>query len=322
MSCFQGFTRINVIKTVKINIKERKEVPILEYRTDLAVESRQQITDGAGGAEPDGIVTQHSSYDGGIDVTCIDITNETGAALMNKPCGRYVTIEADGIIDGNDDMKPYLEYALAEELGRMVKFHSRLRVLVAGLGNRMVTPDSLGPLTVSKIKATRHLFIMFEADSDDEMSCVSCIEPGVTGVTGMETADIVRKASELVQPDVIIAVDSLAARNIGRMSTTIQITDTGISPGGGMGNKRTGINSGTTGAKVIAIGVPTVIGASTIILDAVGGAEGYDEKTVSRIRESDSQMIVTSTDIDMIIKEFSDIIAGGINKTLHPGIYS
>ena len=146
--------------------------------------------------------------------------------------------------------------------------------------------------------------------------------PGVTATTGMETAEIIKKTSELVKPEVIIVIDSLAARNIERVSTTIQITDTGISPGAGMGNNRTGINEETMGIKVIAIGVPTVIDATTIIRDALIENIESIEKVEKYIEEYDRQMIVTSTDIDMLIKDFSDIIANGINKTLHPGIYS
>ena len=163
---------------------------------------------------------------------------------------------------------------------------------------------------------------MFGADGDDEMARVSCIAPGVTAVTGVETAELVKKTAELVEPEVIIVVDSLAARDIKRLSTTIQITDTGISPGAGMGNRRKGINSETAGAKVIAIGVPTVIDVTTVIRDALTGGSGGAEETEAYIKEHEVQMIVTSTDIDTIIKDFSDIISNGINKTLHPGIYS
>lgn len=193
---------------------------------------------------------------------------------------------------------------------------------MAGLGNSAVTPDSLGPEVVSRIRVTRHLFLIFEADGDDEMSCVSCVTPGVTATTGMETADIVKKAAELSEPETIIVIDSLAARNIDRVSTTIQITDTGISPGAGMGNTRLGINQETIGVRVIAIGVPTVIDASTIIRDALSENSHTAEEIEEYIRRYDRQMIVTSTDTDMLIKEFSEIIAAGINKTLHPGIYS
>ena len=241
---------------------------------------------------------------------------------MEKPMGNYITIEAEGILEEADGIKDKVEKVVAQELKELIKFHYYLNVLVAGLGNPMVTPDALGPSTASKIKVSNHLFELFRADGDDEMSRVSCIVPGVTATTGMETAEIIKKTSELVKPEVIIVIDSLAARNIERVSTTIQITDTGISPGAGMGNNRTGINEETMGIKVIAIGVPTVIDATTIIRDALIENIESIEKVEKYIEEYDRQMIVTSTDIDMLIKDFSDIIANGINKTLHPGIYS
>ena len=236
--------------------------------------------------------------------------------------GDYITIEAEGILEEADLVKANVEQAVAEELKQLITFHYHLKVLLVGLGNGKVTPDSLGPAVASKVRITRHLFIIFEADGDDEMSSVSCIVPGVTATTGMETADIVKKAVEIAKPEVVLVIDSLAARNIERVSTTIQITDTGISPGAGMGNTRVGINEESVGAKVVAIGVPTVIDATTIIRDALAENLESAEKIENYIEKFDEQMIVTSTDIDMIIKEFSDIIAGGINKTLHPGIYS
>ena len=236
--------------------------------------------------------------------------------------GNYITIEADGILEERDGIKDKVENVIAAELKKLIKFHYYLNVLVVGLGNTTVTPDALGPEAASKIRVTNHLFDMFEADGDDEMSRVSCLVPGVTAATGLETAEIIKKTAELVKPEVIIVVDSLAARNIERVSTTIQISDTGISPGAGMGNKRTGINSETVGARVVAIGVPTVIDATTIIRDALADNIDSAEKVEKYIEEYDRHMIVTSTDIDMLIKDFSDIIANGINKTLHPGIYS
>ena len=170
---------------------------------------------------------------------------------------------------------------------------------------------------MQKVDITRHLFIAYEADGDEEMACVSGIAPGVTGTTGLETAEIIKKTAEIAKPDVIVAVDSLAARDIKRVSTTIQINDTVIYPGGGMGNIRTELSRDTVGAKVVSIGVPTVIDSKTLILEAMG-----DEQAEEYFRNRDMDMIVTSTDIDQIIKDFSDIIANGINIALHPGIYS
>lgn len=298
---------------------------MMKYRTDLAIECKEMLDEERReqkGVDIDGIFMDKTDYEGGIKATRIKILDEKGAAKLEKPVGNYITIEAEGILEEKEGIKEKAEKAVSEELKKLVDFHYRLKVLVAGLGNGLVTPDALGPKTAGKVKVTRHLFVLFEAEGDDEMSNVSCIVPGVTATTGFETADIVKKAVELSGADVVIAIDSLAARNIERVSTTIQITDTGIAPGGGMGNDRKGINEETVGARVIAIGVPTVIDATTIIRDALNENVDSAEKVEKYIKEYDRQMIVTSTDIDMIIKDFSDIIANGINKTIHPGIYS
>lgn len=294
----------------------------MKYRTDLAIECKEMLDeDNKGDTELKGMTVKKIHYGEEILATRIEITDTIGEVRMGKPVGNYITIEAEGLLQEKDGIKEKLEHAVSEELKQLIKFHYNLKVLVAGLGNSMVTPDSLGPEVASKIKVTRHLFIIFDADGDDEMSCVSCVVPGVTATTGMETADIIKKAAELSKPEVVIAIDSLAARNIERVSTTIQITDTGIAPGGGMGNTRTGVNEKTVGAKVIAIGVPTVIDATTIIRDALEDNMESAERVEAYIENYDRQMIVTSTDIDAIIKDFSDVIANGINKTLHPGIY-
>lgn len=296
------------------------------YRTDLAIE-RMEMLDESGDIRVNagaisGVTMEKTDYGEGVTATLITITDQAGEQMLGKPIGKYITIETKSIIEENEEVKDNVIKAVTSELRKLIQFHYNLKVMVAGLGNRQVTPDSLGPETASKVRITRHLFIMFEADGDDEMANVSCIVPGVSATTGMETADIIKKAVEVVKPEVLIVIDSLAARNIERVSTTIQITDTGISPGAGMGNNRTGINEDTVGAKVIAIGVPVVIDATTIIRDAlkenIDSAQQIDEY----INKFDEQLIVTSTDIDMIIKEFSDIIASGVNKTLHPGIYS
>lgn len=295
----------------------------MNYRTDLAIERKEIIDEEAGeNVEIKGIRMDKTDYGEDVIATRINILDDAGAEKLGKPVGTYITIEATGIIDDNENVKDNAVTAVSEELKKMIRFHYKLKVLVAGLGNRQVTPDSLGPETASKIRVTAHLFTMLGADGDNEVSNVSCIIPGVTATTGMETADMIRKVVELSEPEVIIVVDSLAARNIERVSTTIQITDTGISPGAGMGNNRRGINEETTGVKVIAIGVPTVIDATTIVRDVLADNTHSIDEIEKYVEMHDQQMIVTSTDIDMIIKEFSDIIATGINKMLHPGIYS
>lgn len=295
----------------------------MKYRTDLAIERKEIIDEERGSAKDiEGVSMEKVEYDEDITATRIKILNPLGEMQMEKPQGNYITIEVDGILDEKEGIKERAGKALAKELSELIDFHYHLKVLVVGLGNDKVTPDALGPYTVSKVKVTRHFFIIYEADGDDEMGCVSCFIPGVTGSTGMETAELIKGAVDLSQPEVVLVIDSLAARNIERVSTTIQINDTGISPGGGMGNVRTGLSKETLGKRVIAIGVPTVIDSRTLIREAL--VENIEEaKQIDKyIEEKGQDMIVTSTDIDQIIKDFSDIISNGINKTLHPGIYS
>lgn len=295
----------------------------LKYRTDLAIENVEMYDEERGKTgDIDGVEMEKIQYDDDIKSTRIKITDSKGEAVLQKPMGNYITLEIDGLIDGEEELKVRASKALAEELKNLIKFHYYLKVLVIGLGNDKVTPDSLGPYTVSKVRVTRHWFIIYETDGDEEQACVSGFIPGVMGSTGMETADLIKRAAEIVNPEIILVVDSLAARNIARISTTIQINDTGISPGAGMGNHRTMLNQQTLGHRVISVGVPTVIDSSTLIMDAL---EGYIKNPVeveNYIEQNGQDMIVTSTDIDQVIKDFSDIIANGINITLHPGIYS
>lgn len=295
----------------------------MKYRTDLAIERKEILDEARGSArEIEGVSMEKIKYDEDIQATRIRILDPMGEKQLEKPMGNYITIEINGILEEKEGIKERAGKALAKELAELIRFHYHLKVLVVGLGNDKVTPDALGPYTVSKVKVTRHFFIMYEADGDEELGCVSCYIPGVTGSTGMETAELVKGAVELCMPEAVIVVDSLAARNIERVSTTIQINDTGIDPGGGMGNTRTGLSEETLGCRVIAIGVPTVIDSRTIIREALEANMAQAQQVDSYIEEKGQDMIVTSTDIDQIIKDFSDIIANGINKTLHPGIYS
>lgn len=296
----------------------------MNFRTDLAIENKEMYdSENKGkGIEISGVEVETEKFEEAVGITRIKITDENGSRALQKPLGNYITLEVEGVVDGEDGIKETAARAVANELKRLIQFHSKLKVLIIGLGNDKVTPDALGPYTVSKVKVTRHYFLMYDADSDDEMSCVSGFIPGVMGSTGMETADLIKSAAKIANPEVIIAVDSLAARNVNRISTTIQISDSGIAPGAGTGNMRKQLTEQTLGTKVVAIGVPTVIDSKTLILDNLidylkdpSGAEQY-------IDENGIPMIVTSTEIDQVIKDFSDIISNGINITLHPGIYS
>lgn len=296
----------------------------MRFRTDLAIENKE-IYDSENkgkGVEISGVEVETEKFRDIVGITRIKITDEHGSKALQKPPGNYITLEVEGAVDGAEEVKEAAAAALSNELKRMIRFHNKMKVLIIGLGNDKVTPDSLGPYTVSKVKVTRHYFLMYDTNIDDEMSCVSGFIPGVTGSTGMETADLIKSAARIAKPEVIIAIDSLAARNVNRISTTIQISDTGISPGAGTGNMRKQLNEKTIGIKVIAIGVPTVIDSKTLILDNLFGFLKDPEGAEQYIDENGVPMIVTSTEIDQVIKDFSDIISNGINITLHPGIYS
>ncbi len=290
----------------------------MQYRTDLAVEVDSFLAQARQQAQ--GYIKKQSQIDEDIAVTEITITTEDGEKAFGKPRGTYTTVEIQGVLEEKNDIIMRAARALAAELKKMIKFDYFLKVLVVGLGNEKVTPDSLGPHTVDKVKITSHLFKIFECDGDWEMANVSGFNPSVTGVTGMETAELIEKAVSLVKPHVVIAVDSLAAKEMSRMSTTIQLCDTGIAPGAGMGNNRKEINEAALGCKVVAIGVPTVIDSRTLLLEAAEEISDWDVEGYIKRRNMD--MIVTSTDIDQIIKNFSEIISNAINITLHPGIYS
>lgn len=316
----------------------------MNYRTDLAVELDEMLTAarrGSGTPEAGapvhnitGYLKKQSQIDEDISVIDIEITDEEGERAFGKPMGRYVTLEVQGVIEQRNGIKERAAAALADELAKFVKHDYYLKALVVGLGNEKVTPDSLGPHTADKVKITSHLFEIFECDGDWDYSNVCGFNPSVTGITGLETAELIDKVVSLARPDVVLAIDALAAKDIKRLSTTIQICDTGIMPGAGMGNRRKEISRKTVGCPVISIGVPTVIDARTLIMDAAeeikaagGDAEGRaagctQEKLQNYLEEGSFDMIVTSTDIDKIIKDFADIISNAINITLHPGIYS
>lgn len=296
-------------------------------RTDLAVEIRDMYhaEHGMGGEMP-GVSVDVSRPADGVSVTQIEVMDEAGARIMGKPVGNYITVETDeSITKCRAERRAQVTEALADELRRLVPFNDSLKVLVAGLGNEKITPDSLGPATVEKIRITRHYFVMYDEESDDEMACVSGICPGVMGTTGLESAEVIRRAAEICRADVIIAIDALAARSLDRVNTTIQISDTGIAPGSGTGNMRMALNEETAGARVIAIGTPTVTDAKTIIMNTVTDIMKLTGNSVDKfeidIDKKRMNMIVTSSDIDQVIQDFSDIIADALNMTLLPGVY-
>jgi len=275
--------------------------------TDLAIESAEILRSSMpkNSSQIPGIsIAEHKGLTG-VLTTRITIETEDASRRMGKPCGTYVTIESQDFLQGEPEAAIALREAVATELSLLLPFHQRLKVLIVGIGNEKITPDSLGPHTISKVRITRPLFVTYEADSDTRQANVAALNPGVMAQTGIETAEIIRKLVEHLAPEAVICVDSLAARDPGRMNTTIQLTDTGIAPGAGAKNNRALLNKETLGCKVLAIGVPTVIHCQSLLNDPQA-----------------PDMIVTATNIDHVIHAFSTVIAEGLNLALHPGLSS
>lgn len=269
----------------------------MSIRTDLAVEAHELSRGEA--ASIDGVSLRKTVH-GSISRTVVDITDDNGAEKLGKVKGRYVTIDAPDLKYSLDDYETVCRMT-ANELREMLP-HAR-KTLVIGLGNRDITPDALGTEAVAQLVITSHIKEYMPGTLDEDYSSVCAVAPGVMGTTGIETLEIVKGITEKVKPDTIIAIDALAGADINRVCTTIQLSDTGIAPGSGVGNNRSGLNEETLGVKVIAIGVPTVIAAELI--------SGGD------LPEEFAALMVTTKDIDLVIKRMSKTVANGINMALH-----
>ena len=271
-------------------------------RTDLAVEARELSRREAKNAtEIDGVISDVRTEDG-ITVTNIEITNENGSKALGKAIGNYITIESPNL-KYSIDIYERVCTLISEEIRKMADIKSDSLTFVVGLGNRDITPDALGTEVVSRLLVTHHIKQNMKDFFDDNISGVCALIPGVLGTTGIETAEIIKAVSEKVKPNLIIAVDAMAAADIRRVSTTVQISDTGIQPGAGVGNNRERLNEETIGAKVIAIGVPTVIDAATI--------------SKVEIPKELAPLMVTTKDIDLVIERTAKTVANGINLALH-----
>ena len=240
-------------------------------RTDLALETRERFV--SDHVERRGVSVEET-YDEEREIrtTRVVVETENGAKMMGKPVGTYLTIEAPNMAVPDEDYHREISKKLAEDIKELVpERKEEVSVLVVGLGNREVTPDALGPYVADHLHVTRHIVKEYGkyAMGKDQVYLVSAVVPGVTGQTGMETLEIVKGVVEETEPDFVVAIDALAARNSKRLNRTIQITDTGICPGSGLGNHRLALNSETLGVKVIGIGVPTVVDAVTIVNDTM-----------------------------------------------------
>ena len=288
--------------------------------TDLALEARESLPD------IDGVTEEHEST-ASCELSRICIRDEDAAKRLGKRMGNYVTIEPQKLLERDPAAFLSVTELLQTELNKLLKpYGESASVLFCGLGNRKVTPDSLGPLTSDELLVTRHIIRHMPEAFGFPLRAVASICPGVMGSTGVETLDLIKGVCGRIKPDVIIAVDSLAARRASRIGASIQLTDAGIDPGAGVGNIRAGINSETLGVPVIAVGVPLVAYSSTILYDGISEAAKrfglpFNEEDVLRfsneaLARGEADMIVTAKDIDVIVRDMSRIVSEGINRAL------
>lgn len=277
---------------------------LMNIRTDLALENLEI----AGEILPEGVSKETQTKEA-LTITKVEVTSESGANILGKPVGNYITIEIDSLKGFSDNFEGETE-VVAEQIRSLLP--EKGLVLVIGLGNEGITPDAIGPQVVSGLLATRHLVGGFAEEYGlGSLRPVAAVAPGVLGQTGMETAEIVHSLCKQIQPDAVIAVDALASRSVERLGTTIQIADTGISPGSGVQNQRAELSRQSLGIPVIAVGVPTVVDMTTIAYELLG--EGYQSEKVS---DRGRTMMVTPREIDKIIKQAAKTVAAGINRAL------
>lgn len=292
-------------------------------RSDLAMECFENAD---GGAVP-GAQVNHWETDG-IEITEVLVTDNEAAQLLDKPKGTYLTLECPLLLERDPDARLAMAALLAEEIDRILPpGDGDAPVLVVGLGNRSITPDALGPGVVDRTLVTRHMLGAPWAQSG--MNSVCAVAPGVLGITGIESMELVEALVKAVAPRAILCVDSLAARDSRRIGCTVQLTDTGIQPGAGVGNHRKPLTRQSVGVPVISLGMPTVIYAATLARDAFawladsrGGDEDHgealDDMEKTLLGAQVGEMIVTPREIDAIIQDASGIIASAINRALQP----
>ncbi len=308
------------------------------FRTDLADERRDlyrkanKIEN-----EVEGVESEEEQISDKIKVTRVKITNEQGEKAIGKLKGSYITIDIKKINLLTDEEKEQASNTLAEELKKLIgeKIEFKDDILVVGLGNEEVTPDALGPNVIKEIEVTRHIIKYLPQYIDENARPVSAIAPGVLGTTGIETVEVIKGVVENTKPKLVIVIDALASRSMERISSTIQISNTGIVPGAGVGNTRKEISENVLGIPVIALGIPTVVETAVVVNDALNifieklqeDAKSNDylnnlkeQDNYEQIKEAllpkDFNFIVTPKEIDDLVQSMASIVAGGINMAL------
>ncbi|NLY50805.1 MAG: GPR endopeptidase [Firmicutes bacterium] len=315
-------------------------------RTDLALEAREALLREAKAevmkraqAELDGVqTTSHTTKH--TRVTRVKVLSPEAAQRLGKAPGTYITIEVPELRRGSRVVANEAAQVLTAEIGELAGLPEDATILVIGLGNWNATPDALGPRVVDRLMVTRHLFEYAPQELQGGLRSVAALAPGVLGLTGIETEEVVRGVVERIKPDLVIAIDALAARSLERVCSTIQLSDSGIHPGSGVGNKRVGLTEQTLGVRVIAVGVPTVIHASTLANDALDfllktltqkdngnanlerafGPRERQQLVAELLPEYWEDLFITPKEIDALISDTARVVASGLNAALHPRI--
>lgn len=322
-------------------MKWRVVYSMFNIRTDLAVEAKEICEKKIGNNIP-GVEIKEKIEDN-IKITYVKITEDIGERFMGKPKGDYITIDMPESTHYDGEMRDKVSMIMGKTLSSMIDIEGSMTAMVVGLGNWNITPDALGPKVASKLMVTRHLKELIPDKIDERIRPVCVISPGVLGITGIETGEIIKGVIDKIKPNLIVCIDALASRKMDRVNTTIQIGNTGISPGSGIGNKRMELSKKTLGVPVIAIGVPTVVDAATMANDTIDlvldeminqtekGGEFYKvlksvdkdekQKMIKEILEPYGENImVTPKDVDLVVDSISKIIANGINIALQPAL--
>lgn len=284
----------------------------MNFRTDLALERHESVV----GEEIEGVKLKIKN-EHGVKISHITVLDERGEKALGKSKGRYITAELPSLNKSSENLDSWSE-VLANEIRSLIP--KKGTVLVAGLGNRDITPDALGPECISLLLATRHIKTESSMPSNlSSLRSVAGIVPGVLGNTGIETAEILKGVVGQVSPSAVIVIDALAARSLERLGNTVQMCDTGVSPGAGVGNRRKRIDEDFLGVPVIAVGVPTVVDGITVAIDLMeqGGVEILQEKR-NAILKNERGMMVTPKEIDLVIKRAAKLLSLAINRALQP----
>lgn len=308
-------------------------------RTDLAVEAHTIALEKDPNIAGVEVTTEKDEH---VQIHRMKVVDQTGAMRVGKQVGNYLTFEVPGLRSHDPDLQETVANRFGQELKTFLNLGEGAQVLIVGLGNWNVTPDSLGPLVAEKVFVTRHLYTHMKDVLDEGFRPVAAVSPGVLGITGIETSEIVKGIVENTKPDLVIAIDALASRSLERVNTTIQVADTGITPGAGVGNKRKGLNKDTLGVPVVAIGVPTVVDAVTIAHDTIDmvmnriqqdAPNNGCSQLMSNFNDQEKRqliheilhplgynLMVTPKEIDAFIEDVATLVASGLNMALHDSI--